>query len=75
MPQKSEPPPRRGQLVLDRFEPDRDKPRLIIHVLDENGKVLDSVPVDEDGTFPLEATLSERAQRIIIGPSAATPDG
>ncbi len=74
MSEKNDQPPRRGRLVLDSFQSGHDKPPLTIHVLDDNSKVLDSVAVDADGTFPLEAALSERARRIMIGPSAAKPD-
>ena len=63
--------PGTGRILLDGFEEGRERPSLTIHVLDDAGKTLTSVPVERDGTFPLEAVKSERAARIMIGPSDA----
>ena len=74
MPKNAEPSPRRARIVLDGFEEGREQPRLTVHALDATGRVIASVPVESDGTFPLEPTLPDRVARIMIGPSGAKPD-
>jgi hypothetical protein len=71
MPKSAEGKPEAGRLVLDGFQEGRERPSLTIHVLDDAGKTLTSVPVESDGTFPLDAVRAERAARIMIGPSDA----
>src|SRR5215212_1774311 len=67
--------PRRARIVLDGLSEGGERPRLTVHALDDKGQVVRSVPVEADGTFPLDAALlSERAARIMIGPADAKPD-
>ncbi len=73
MPKNTEPAPRRGRIVLHGLEEGRERPRLTIHSFDEEGKLIGSVPVEDDGSFPIGAPLSERAARIAIGPAEADP--
>jgi hypothetical protein len=75
MAKSTEQAPRRARIVLDGLPQGGERPRLVIHALDDTGQVIRSVPVEDDGTFPVdEALLSERAARIIIGPADAKPD-
>jgi hypothetical protein len=74
MPKNTEPAPRRGRILLDGLQEGQERPRLAIHALDDAGNVIKSVSVEEDGSFPIDATLLERAARIKIGPADAKPD-
>jgi hypothetical protein len=75
MAKSTEQTPRRARIVLDGLPEGGERPRLIVHALDDAGQVVRSVPVEDDGTFPLDAVLlSERAARIMIGPADARPD-
>ena len=67
-------PAQRGRIVLDGLAEGGERPPLAVHALDNTGKVLGSVAVGDDGSFPLEAASSERAERILIGPAEAKPD-
>jgi len=74
MPKNTEASPRRGRIVLDGFAQGEEQPRLTIHALDDTGRVIASVPVDSDGSFPIESALPDRAERIMIGPADAKPE-
>ena len=65
---------RRGRVVLDGFERDRERLRLAIHALDDKGNTIDSVAVDEEGAFRVDTRLLERATKFMIGPADAKPD-
>jgi len=71
MPKTAEGKPQRGRIVLDGFQEARERPPLTIHAVDDTGKSITSVAVESDGSFPLDAVLSERAVRVMIGPSDA----
>jgi hypothetical protein len=64
---------RRGRVVLDGFERDRERLRLAIHALDDKGNTIDSVAVDEEGVFRVDTRLLERATKFMIGPADAKP--
>src|SRR5262245_24547149 len=66
--------PSRARIVLDGFPEGKQGPRLAIHALDAAGKVIGSIKVEADGSFPIDENLSEKAARIIIGPADAKPE-
>ncbi len=66
--------PASGTIVLDTFEDGRERPRLAVHAVDANGKVIASTPVGDDGTFPIDSKAFSRADRILIGPADAKPE-
>jgi hypothetical protein len=69
MPKSTEQARQRARVVLDGVQQGGERPRLTIHAVDDAGQVIGSVPVEDDGTFPVDAVLSERAARIMIGRS------
>ena len=65
---------RRVRVVLDGFALDKEDAKLTVHALDGSGKILQSVPVGADGTFPFDERTVGRAAKLLIGPSGAKPD-
>ncbi len=65
---------RRLRVVLDGITPDKESGGLLVHVADSNGKIIQSVPVELDGTFPLDERTAGRAAKLQIGPAGAKPD-
>jgi hypothetical protein len=74
MAQQSDKAPRRGRIVLDQFEADRERPRLALHAVDDTGGVIETVSVDEEGSFPVTGAFGEKAARVLIGPADASAD-
>jgi hypothetical protein len=74
MAKKPDKTPKDARIVLDALEDGREPPRLAVHALDEAGKVIGSAPVAEDGTFPTDRILTQRAARVLVGPADAEPD-
>jgi len=65
---------RRLRVVLDNFTLGKEIAGLTIHAVDNNDKIVQSWPVDEDGTFPCDERVTGRAAKLLIGPSSAKPE-
>jgi hypothetical protein len=65
---------RRARIVLDGFPEGAPPPKLAIHALDEAGRVIATVAVAEDGSFSPEAVLTDKTDRVRIGPADVKPD-
>lgn len=66
--------PRSGRVVLHGLDPKAERVRLSVHALDDSGKVIVTVPVDDDGSFSVDERLLERATKFQVGPADAKPD-
>jgi hypothetical protein len=64
----------RPRIVLDGFQEGAAPPKLAIHAIDEAGRVIATVAVSEDGSFSPEAVLTDKTDRIRIGPADIKPD-
>jgi len=49
-------------------------PALVVHVLDAEGKVLGSAPVEPDGSFPSKMPALGKAATVLVGPAGANPE-
>lgn len=58
----------RARIILNGLKSDEAGPRLSIRLTDDAGKEIGSIPVEQDGAFPLESVLSERVAQILVGP-------
>lgn len=65
---------RRVRVVLDGFALEKEGVELTIHAADSSGKIIQSVPVGPDGTFPFDERVTGRAAKLLIGPSSEKPD-
>lgn len=73
MDRRSDTNPKRARIVLDGLDEGRAGPRLALHAFGDGDKLLGSVPVESDGTFPVDAALLEKAARVMVGPADADP--